>query len=165
MNKEFYDYGTLVDFKGEEHHIVVCVVFRPFKQTVFKDGVEILQGVISIGVSICNPMDTFDVHLGEQIAYNKALKPNTPALYTNTKGIVTDNLLSTLADQEVEYVINNPNKFIKGYNDARARWEKRVATKTMLSNLSQEEKDMIALINKGVDVQKCVLLSNEKMDS
>ena len=107
MNKEFYDYGTLVDFKGEEHHIIVCVVFRPFKQTVFKDGVEILQGVISIGVSICNPMDTFDVHLGEQIAYNKALKPNTPALYTNTKGIVTDNLLSTLADQEVEYVINN----------------------------------------------------------
>ena len=37
----------------------------------------------------------------------------------------------------------NPNKFIKGYNDARARWEKRVATKTMLSNLSQEEKDMM----------------------
>lgn len=173
MNEEkvVYEYGSFIDFKGEEHFIIACALSRSVRRDseslgvidCYSDFVCDINRVISVGVSICNPADTQNVNLGEKIAKNKAMHENAPTLYTECCGIATDQLLETLARQELEYVEQNPNKFIKGYNDAWKRWEKRKTTREALSKLTTEEKQMIELINKGIDIQKCVSLANEKM--
>ena len=176
MNEEkvVYEYGSFIDFKGEKHFITACALSRSVRRD--SEGLGVMDGysdfvcdinrVVSVGVSICNPVDTQNLPLGEKIAKNKAMdEANAPTLYTECCGIVTEQLLETLAKQEVEYVKQNPNKFIKGYNDAWKRWEKREATREALANLTSEEKQMIELINKGIDMQKCMSLANEKMDN
>lgn len=175
MNEEkvIYEYGSFIDFKGEEHFITVCALSRSIRRdseglcvvNCYSDFVCDINRVVSVGVSICNPVDTQNFSLGEKIAKNKAMHETAPTLYTECCGIVTDQLLEALAKQEVEYVKQNPNKFIKGYNDAWKRWEKRKATREALANLTSEEKQMIELINKGIDMNKCISLANEKMDN
>lgn len=169
MNKEenvVYGYDVLVDFKGDQHFITVCAVTRSIKENILIETAyyEIpVKKIISLGVSICNPIDSNDTAKGRRIAYNKALENLAPSVYVNCSGIASDEVVNTLIQQELNYVITNPNKFIKGYNDAWKRWEKRKRIREELESLSPDEKKVIELINNGVDVTKCISLAHEKV--
>lgn len=184
MKQDVVEYliDSFVDFKGEEHKIVACALSQSVEKS--KDGYKLAVGwvnekdeficvddpdyaevcrVISIGISICHPTDTFDKEKGKINAYNKALHdPKCPTIYTKDRGVAGKTLVKAFLKQEVNFLKENPEKIIKGYNQMEARFNKKQALKAKVENLSDNEKLVMKLaMNEGVDVAGCIKLVEE----
>ena len=184
MKQDVAEYliDSFVDFKGEEHKIVACALSQSIEKS--EDGYKLAVGwvneedaficitdpdyaevcrVISIGISVCHPTDTFDEKKGKANAYNKALHdPKCPTIYTRDKGVASKALVQTFLKQEINFLKENPEKIIKGYNQMKARFDKKQALKAKVESLSDNEKLIVKLATKeGVDVAGCVKLMKE----
>lgn len=183
MKQDVTEYliDSFVDFKGEEHKIVACALSQSpeesedecnfavgwvgndsYMDTDDQDYAKIYR-VVSIGISVCHPTDTFNEERGKANAYNKALHdPKCPTIYTRDKGVASKALVETFLKQEVNFLKENPERIIKGYNQAKARFDKKQALKAKVESLSDNEKLVIKLATKeGVDVAGCVKLMKE----
>lgn len=97
---------SFVDFKGEERKIVACALSQAAE--VSEDDCVLAVGwvapdeyictndpdyaricrVVTVGIAVCNPSDTFDLAKGQKKAYDKALHdPKCPAIYTTSRGV------------------------------------------------------------------------------
>ena len=183
MKQDVAEYliDSFVDFKGEEHKIVACALSQSPEAS--EDGCKLAVGwvsddsyvdtydpdyseicrVISIGISVCHPTDTFDKERGKTNAYNKALHdPKCPTIYTRDRGIASKTLAKTFLKQEVNFLKENPERIIKGYDQMKARFDKKQALKARVEGLSDNEKLVMKLAMKeGVDVVGCVKLAEE----
>ena len=183
MKQDVAEYliDSFVDFKGEEHKIVACALSQSPEES--EDGCKLAVGwvsddsyvdtydpdyaeicrVISVGISVCHPTDTFDKERGKTNAYNKALHdPECPTIYTRDRGIASKTLAKTFLKQEVNFLKENPERIIKGYDQMKARFDKKQALKARVEGLSDNEKLVMKLAMKeGVDVVGCVKLAEE----
>lgn len=177
-----YLIDSFVDFKGNEHKIVACALSRSPEEeygchlTVgFVDGDFYMDTcnpnygriyrIVSVGISICHPTDTFDEKKGKANAYRKALNdPKCSTIYTKNKGVANKALMEAFLKQEVDFLKENPERIIKGYNQMKANFDKKQALKTKVENLSDDEKLVIKLVTKkNVDVARCIkLIENSK---
>ena len=174
-----YVVGSFIDFKGEEHKIVACALSQTPETSnsgeslcigwadgsyIDNDNADYAQicRVLTIGISICHPTDTFDLEKGKKNAYQKALNnPSCPTIYAKNKGVINTKLVKAFLEQEINFIKENPERVIKGYNEAKVRFEKKQAIKTELANLTDKEKFFLELA-KEVDVKKCLKLLNEQ---
>lgn len=99
--------------------------------------------VVRLGISICNPLDEFDVKVGALKAISRA-RENSPALLSVDPGTINTTVVKALLKQEAEYLKHNPENFIEGYADMKARYEKRKEMEAMAENFSDTEKAVIA---------------------
>lgn len=184
MKQDVAEYliDSFVDFKGGEHKIVACALSQSPEES--EDGCKLAVGwvnekdeficvddpdyaevcrVISVGISVCHPTDTFDEKKGKTNAYNKALHdPKCPTIYTKDRGVASSTLVKTFLQQEVNFLKENPERIIKGYNQAKARFDKKQSLKAKMESLSDNEKLIVKLVTKeGVDVVGCVKLVEE----
>lgn len=184
MKQDVAEYliDSFVDFKGEEHKIVACALSQPIEKN--EDGYKLAVGwvnekdefvcvddpdyaevcrVISVGISMCHPTDTFDKEKGKVNAYNKALHdPKCPTIYTKDRGVAGKTLVKAFLKQEVNFLKENPERIIKGYNKMKACFDKKQALKAKVENLSNNEKLVMKLAMKeGVDVAGCIKLVEE----
>lgn len=162
MKQDVAEYliDSFVDFKGEEHKIVACALSQSPEES--EDGCKLAVGwvnemdefvcvddpdyaevcrVVSVGISVCHPTDTFDKERGKANAYNKALHdPKCPTIYTRDRGVASKTLVKAFLKQEVNFLKENPERIIKGYNQMKARFDKKQALKAKVEGLSDNEK-------------------------
>lgn len=181
MKREICEYlvDSFIDYAGKKHHIIVCAVSSSPAKRCYEalkvswvdedwnvddcDDVYEVFRMVQLGVAICNPGDSFEMETGQKIARNKAI--NSDAVLFSTKpGIINKGLIQGLLVQEIEFIKGNPGIVIPGYHDSKARYEKKQAEKTELTNINDAEGNVIQAIIDGVDLQKCGRLAKVKIE-
>ena len=154
MNNEIVLKDKFVDYAGKEHQFIIAATKVTLKDTdsgyplVMKisngtgESLGCVQVGLQIGVSICNPVDKFSEKVGVLKAVARA-KNSEIALYAAHPGQMSDNLA-----QEAEYIRENPEKYIKGYNDAKARFLKHQEMEDMKENFTDIEKVIVEGVKK-----------------
>ena len=98
--------------------------------------------VVCLGVSICNPTDTFDEKVGALKAAARAHDAK-PVLYASKPGVINTKVVKALLEQEAEYLKNNPENFIVGYADMRDRYLTRQKMEAMKDQFSEVENKVV----------------------
>ena len=159
MNNEIVLKDKFVDYSGKEHQFIIAATKVTLKDTdsgyplVMKisngtgEALGCVQVGLKIGVSICNPVDKFSEKVGTLKAIARA-KNSDIALYAAHPGQMSDNLIRTYLAQEAEYIRENPEKYIKGYNDAKARFLKHQEMEDMKENFTDIEKVIVEGVKK-----------------
>ena len=159
MNNEIVLKDKFVDYAGKEHQFVIAAIKVALKNTgscstfVVEltngtgEGLGNVQVGLQIGVSICNPVDEFSEKVGTLKAIARA-KNSDIALYAAHPGQMSDNLIRTYLAQEAEYIKENPEKYIKGYNDAKARFLKHQEMEQVKENFTDIEKVIVEGVKK-----------------
>jgi hypothetical protein len=98
--------------------------------------------VVRLGVSICNPSDTFDEKVGALKAAARAHDAE-PSLYGSTSGAINVKVVRALLEQEAEYLKHNPENFIPGYADMKERYLTRQKMKNLEESFTPVEKEVV----------------------
>jgi hypothetical protein len=114
---------SFVDSNGNTRYFVIAAVSQVFTDTEEPMFVEDSNGDpkwnvtkgLKLGISICNPSDTFNEELGKTIAIGRARKNKQYALLTSQLGYINTILVKAFLTQEAKYIKNNPELYIKGY--------------------------------------------------
>lgn len=182
MKQDVVEYMTdsFIDFKGVEHKIIACALSQTPETS--EDGYDLCVGwtdesgtidsddtdygkiyrVVTIGVAICNPIDAYDIEVGKKTAYNKALHdPKCPTIYTKSKGVASKTLVESFMKQEINFIKENPERVIKGYNQRKERFDRKENIRKEIKSLSEKELYVANLAQEGVDVVKCAELAKK----
>lgn len=162
--KKYTDFfvDSFVDYQGIEHHFVVASLSQTLPKTekeFFDDtdtpdanvthyvmsyteydsieSAEVFKS-LSLGISICNPEDEFNVEVGKAKALARA-KCSVPVLYATKPGVINTTMVKALMKQEAEYLKNNPDAYIKGYSAAEKKYEQHQKDLDTLANLTDEQ--------------------------
>lgn len=181
MKQDIVEYmiDSFVDFNGVERKIVACALSQsPETDDEFELSVAWVNKfgnaditdplfakvyrMVTIGIAICNPSDTYDEELGKTRAYNKALNdPKCPTLFTKDKGVIGKILVKAFLKQEIEFTKENPERIIKGYNQKKEGFDKKEKIKNEIKNLTETERYVVNLAQEGVDIVKCAELAKK----
>lgn len=183
MKQDVIEYmvDSFFDYKGEEHKLVACALSESphdgydYLQIAWVDidgyadaearPYEEVKRMVTIGIAVCNPEDTFDEEKGRSVALNKARHcPNLPKLYSPSNGAINTDLVKAFMKQELEFAKKCPGRWIKGYDEAEARFKAKEALKEEVKNLSDMEKIVLNAASNGVDVIKCAKLAQKLRD-
>lgn len=183
MKQDVIEYmvDSFFDYQGLEHKLVACALsqspYDPYDtlHVAWLDDDYYAKGdsticdrvkrMITIGIAVCNPTDKFDEERGKSLALNKALHcPNLPRLYATAPGVISTELARSFMKQELEFAKKCPDRLIKGYDEAEARFKAREALKEEVKNLSDTEKIVLNAARNGVDITKCAKLAQKLVD-
>ena len=174
--KELIEFITdsFTDYTGKVHHFVIAALSKvlPTRSGQLKNnptddddlgvihevgvyvedyGTDEYMGVVTkaicLGISICNPTDTFDEKVGALKAAARARNAE-PVLYASNPGIINTKVVRALLEQEAEYLKNNPENFIKGYADSKARYITRRKMEAMKGQFSDIENQVVEGLHK-----------------
>ena len=163
-------HDSFVDYKGKEHHFVICAYSKLLPKT-FKEaeGIEFdadkddhvetfavsyadsygcldnydkVVKSVSIGVAICNPEDEFNYVVGCKKAQARAKNSNA-TLYATKSGMINTTMVTGLLTQEAEYLKNNPDAYIKGYEESRRAYLEKQKKADIFTALPEQAKDTI----------------------
>lgn len=166
-----YLMDSFIDFAGKEHKIIACALSQSPDNTgdalrigwVNKYGKMDIDNplchyvfrMVTVGIAICNPLDRFDEETGKRIAYNKAANIEyLPRIFTSGPGIITKKLVDAFLKQQIQFVKENPEKVIKGYNQSKLEYEKIQSVKKQIDQLTDEEKVVFNMAINGIDLSK-----------
>lgn len=155
MNDVIVIKDKFVDYADKEHQFVVAAVRVPLKNDdgnypdvmSMRSTMGCVQMGLKIGISICNPLDGFDEKIGVLKAIARANNSEI-ALYTAHPGQLGDNLIRAYLEQEAQYVKANPDRYIKGYNDAKERFLKHQEMENIKENFTDIEKAVVEGVKK-----------------
>jgi hypothetical protein len=141
MNTQFA-FGEFTDFKGLVHKFVVAGVVRKCCPDTWVDtndqeywagraGIEYgdkdLEKFLSIGISICSPLDKYDEKIGKLQAEGRALKPRKSELvremYVTKGGMLSQEMVECAINITAKAIKKDPGQFVKGYNVAELKWK------------------------------------------
>jgi hypothetical protein len=164
---------SFIDYAGKEHPFVIAAVSQvlPTLSTQLKNSpvederdvfYEISEYIddygcnnyfgtaskaVSLGISICHPTDTFDESVGSLRATARARK-NTPILFAIDNEALNGEVIRALLRQKADYVKNNPENYIPGYADMKARYLTRKHMEELEKNFTPIEKEVISNLQK-----------------
>ena len=141
---------SFTDYAGKVHYFIIAAVSIPFETPLsvrdFQESKFVQVGTVQkglhLGISICNPDDVFNEKIGVLKATGRA-RSNPASLYSSEKGQINTKLVKAFLEQEAEYLKKNPDKYIKGYSEARERWLRNKSMGEIGNNLTDLEKDII----------------------
>lgn len=148
-----YVCGSFNDYLGKEHKVVVCGITTPisnddmsllsYDENDFEEYYDI-QKVLTIGVSICNPLDEYNQEKGEMIAYGKAKNLDTAIRLTSSRrGMFNTSTVNFILNDYLSYIERDPGSVIKGYDKARAIHIEKIDMLDDIKKLSEKELDFI----------------------
>lgn len=140
--------SSLIDFKGEEHKMILVAISRKFPQDIAEVMDCNLKKVLYFGVSICNPGDPYDYNVGVKIAKSRALN-SVPILYATNAGVINTPMVEALLKQEAEYIKNNPGTFISGYNKAKEDYEYSLKMQEYKESFTEDQNAVIENLSKN----------------
>lgn len=144
---------SFIDFKGDTHYFVIVALSKPFEKAdiLYRDNGDLychqMTKGISIGISICNPLDEFNEEIGIMRAEGRARK-NEVSLFSNKNIYINSQLVQIILQQEAKRIKNNPEKYIAGYKSEQEKWLKNQLMQMYENNLSNEEKVVVDKIKK-----------------
>ena len=156
MDNEMVIKDKFVDYAGKEHQFVVAVRKISLKDldieyAVDSEDIESIGEVrtgLQVGVSICNPVDEYDEGIGVLKALGRARKAEC-SLYSTYPGQLGKIVLQAYLEQEAEYIKNNPDKYIKGYNEAKENFFKNKEMEKLAENFTDIEKEIVNNVKKN----------------
>lgn len=172
---------SFIDYKGDEHKIVLCALSQTPDQydndtlmVVWSNGYDVdetadicheVLRTVSLGVAICCPADkkAFSEEIGRKIALNRAEKA-IPKFVSLEPGVVNTTVVRAFLEQEMAFVKKCPEKFIKGYDEAKAHYNKKLNLDKTVKNLSPEEAEVVEFAMNGIDILKCAKLARQLLD-
>lgn len=172
---------SFIDFKGNIHRVTLCALSQSPENTdgdylivAWSDGETVddtadiyndVYRTVSLGMAICCPADekAFSEEIGKKIAQNRAEK-EIPKFVSLCPGVVNTTLIRAFLRQEMEFVKKNPEQFIVGYAEAKARYEKNINFDKTIKNLTEEEATVVQAAMEGVDIIKCAKLAHQLLD-
>lgn len=143
MNNEIVLKDKFVDYAGKEHQFVIAAVKSKLNDVLEDD----VQYAVGIGVSICNPSDTFDEKIGTLKALGRAYK-SVPVAYSYHSGQLSDDVMNAFIQQEIKYIKQHPEKYIRGYKEAYIKFQNEKDLKMMERDFSDIEKVIVEGIKK-----------------
>lgn len=156
---------SFVDYAGQTHYFTMVAISKelPKKTSDFKDiknfegceevyyevseyiedyGTNDYLGsvtkVLHLGVAICNPTEEFDERKGIEKAIARA-RNSKPALYSTNLGTINGKVVKALLEQECEFLKQNPGKYIKGYDESRKTYERKIKMNKMFNAFTDFE--------------------------
>lgn len=165
---------SFTDYAGKVHHFVIAAISQvlPTCSSQLKDnptecddldvshevaifiedyGTYDYMGTVSkivrLGISMCNPADTFNEKVGIHKATARAKKAN-PTLYASDPGVINTRVVRALLEQEAKYLKHNPENFITGYAEMRDRYLTRQKMEAMKENFSDLENKVVENVQK-----------------
>ena len=173
---------SFIDYKGDEHKVVLCARSQTPESSSYGDNLmvvwsngcdvdetadiyhEVLR-TVSLGVAICCPADkkAFSEEIGKKIALNRAEK-SIPKFVSLEPGVVNTTVVRAFLEQEMAFVKRCPEKFIKGYDEAKAHYNKKLNLDKTVKNLSPEEAEVVEFAMNGIDILKCAKLARQLLD-
>ena len=146
--KASYKVDEFTDYAGNVRKFIIAAVSIPAHGVVEeydKDEEEFVivnnyEKVLSIGVSVCSPSDTFDEKLGVTIAEGKAIKNQDHAMYVSDAGLVNDKFVDALLEQEVTFFKKDPGHYLAGYDNDAKKYRERKQVKEYEKNLDEDAK-------------------------
>lgn len=171
---------SFIDYKGEKHNIILCALSQSPEQEgdynlmvgwvdgddcmLYDEDIyhEVYRGV-SLGMAICCPTDKYDENIGKKIARNRAEKA-VPKFVSLEQGVINNTLIRAFLHQEMEFIKTYPERFIEGYTEAKARYDKKANLEKEVKNLSNDEANIVQAAMNGVDVIKCAKLARQLLD-
>ena len=172
---------SFIDYKGDTHQVVLCALSQSPESTdgdnlmvAWSDGETIDESadichdvfrIVSLGMAICCPADkkVFSEEIGRKIAQNRAEK-EVPKFVSLFPGVVNTTLVRAFLKQEMEFIKKNPEQFITGYAEAKARYEKKLNLDKTIKNLTEKEVVVVNAAIEGVDIIKCAKLARQILD-
>lgn len=164
---------SFVDYAGKTHYFTIAAVSSLLPRNGKELGMDSLEDntvthevaiyiedygtddylcnvtkALRLGISMCNPTDEFDEKVGALKAIARA-RENEPSLLSVDPGTINTRVVRALLEQEAEYLKHNPENFIEGYADMRARYEKRKEMEAMAENFSETEKAVVVGIQEN----------------
>lgn len=151
---------SFVDYAGRTHYFVIAAVNNSLvdefgctpivvhaEDSIVSCANSVEKG-IRIGISICNPEDQFVEKVGVLKAVARA-RNSTPVLYVTDAGYINKTLVEAFLKQEAEYLKSNPNVYIQGYDDCKARYLKKKKMENLKENFSEVEKIVVEGVQKN----------------
>lgn len=155
---------SFVDYAGKTHHFVIAAVSEMLEsensdsllvmqveghngELIQSSLVGYVEKGVRIGISICNPEDKFDEKVGTLKAIARARNSGI-ALYAADRGYINTALVRAFLQQEAEHLKNNPDMYIQGYNDAKARYLKKKGMEELKGNFSEVERIIVDSVQK-----------------
>lgn len=168
-----YVVDSFVNYKGQEQKFIICVkttecnsVILEFNDVINIDDIinndDYYSGFrnLHIGVAICNPNDEFNEEIGKKIALGKA-ESSIPKLISTEPGIINNAVVQALIQQEINYIKNNPGRFIPGYDEAVSKMKKQNKIVSEIKNLNNDEAIIVEAALNGVNLSKCMKLASK----
>lgn len=166
---------SFVDYKGVEHKFVVAAVSSTlpttgaelgesdcFSESEVTHEVSVyledygtcdylgeVGKVVRVGIAVCNPTDKFSEETGIRKAAARAKQTN-PVLYANIKnmGAICTESVQVLLKQAARDFKENPESLIKGYNEAKKKYEYNQAMMKTAEEFSDFEKQVVKSLEK-----------------
>lgn len=184
MKQDIAEYliDSFVDFKGETRKVVICALSQTPVETdgddlmvVWSNGEDVdpnadiyhnVMRTLTLGVAICCPMDVkaFSEETGKKIAYNRA-EQAVPKLVALEPGVINTTLVKGFLQQEMDFIKRCPEKFIKGYEEAKKRHEQRIEIEETINSLNKQERNIVEAAMNGVNLVKCAKLARYMLDN
>lgn len=151
-----------VDYAGKVHKFIIVGVSDVFLDSLdekelmvctTEDIVGRVPKCLRLGIAICNPVDEFDYNKGVRKALSRADK-NDPALYASKNGYINSPMVKAFLQQEADYLKNNPENYIEGYNEAKERYLRNKSMTDLYNGLSESERNVVEEAKKDSNLIK-----------
>ena len=127
--KTIFVKNSFVDFTQNSHSFTIAgVVATPKELKIdIEDDLYKFSKILTIGISICKPIvnndaSTGDVYIekkGEKQAEGRAIKFKNRIVTFNKSFLCTQNVVNSILENVALDICNNPELYIKGYNNAK----------------------------------------------
>lgn len=155
MKKVEYIVDSFKDYTGAERKFVMAAVSLHNEYSVdITEDLEPIDSdhkILSIGVSVCRPTDTFNEELGKKIAEGKAIKYRDHAIYAVDAGLINDKVVRALLSQESEYFKSNPGRYLAGYNKDAEKYQKSQEMHEYIKSLDGDAKVAFKFLTEADD--------------
>lgn len=157
--KTVYFADSFIDYRGLERKFIMAAVSEiPTADITEWDEPDETEGlvieakkVVSIGIAVCRPCDTFNDEIGKKIAQGKAIKYRDHSLYATDSGMINDAVVNALLKQEAEYFKQNPGKYLAGYDKDKAKYEATKRIEELEESLEEDEKALLDCLDNMSD--------------
>lgn len=168
---------SFTDYMGNTHHFVIAAVsqvlptysgeleYNPINDEYVPVDYEVEQyvgvydtrniasvvKVLKIGISICNPIDTFDKEKGIHEAVARARK-SLGGLYSTNHGYINTRMVKALLEQEADNIKDSAEVFINGYAEMRKSYMLKKEMESIKDNFSDTKKEIVDNVQKNPEL-------------
>lgn len=148
--------GEFTDFLGETRQFTFAAISYETEEVVgyeVDNKEETISQLVDdfkrldLGVSVCNVGDEYNEELGRTVAEGKARKTPFACIVSDNKGVINEAVVEAMLTQEVEYMKQNPGKYIAGYNKQKAEYEETLVTQQEYDALGEEGKNIVTTLS------------------
>ena len=147
-----YIVDSFTDYKGLEHKFVVAAVTSFLGDDTFVADYEYgflgsVTKVVRLGISICNPIDTFNEKTGVLKASARA-EQEDPTMYLDNKCFGKEAVVKALMEELAYEIKKDPGAFIAGYDEGKEKYLYGKEMEKIASEFTDFEKAVFTELNK-----------------